>query len=402
MVVAATDWLRRTPLALLLVCTAANAGERANGARLGWPSIDASAEISTYTDTNQVQVLTPTARIVARDEAAGWRVGGRYLVDVVSAASPDVVATASPRWNETRHVVSVDGEIQRGDLKTAASAGVSIEPDYRSLSAGLTPSLQIDHDHVTLAAGYALGHDTVGRAGTPFEVFHRTLWRHGFTGGASFVIDARTLLWLGGDAVLERGNQAKPYRYVPMFSAEAASRLPAGAPATTVNDVRLQERPLEKLPESRDRFAVTVRLLHRFATATARIEQRLYADTWNQRASTTDLRWMQDLGQRFTVGPSVRFHVQDAVSFWQRAYVPESGPGGIRIPEFRTGDRELGSLWTLTLGGDVRLALTERFAARRASLVFRVAGSHTSFLDALFVSDRQALFTALGFEGQLD
>lgn len=398
MVVAATRlaWL------IVLAPALAHAADTPTAKRLGWPSIDASAELSTYTDTNQVTVVTPTARVAARDEQAGWRVGGRYLVDVVSAASPDIVATASPRWNEKRHVVALDGELSRGDVKAAGATSMSVEPDYLSLTAGITPSMQLDHDHVTVAAGYSLGHDTIGRAGTPFSVFHRTLLRHAFTSGASFVIDSRTLLWLGGDAVLERGNQAKPYRYVPMFAADVAARLPAGASADLVNDARLQERPLEKLPEGRDRFAVTSRLLHRFSKATLRIEERLYGDTWSQRASTTDLRWMQDLGTRLTLGPSLRFHVQNAVSFWQRAYVPTEVPGGVRIPEFRTGDRELGSLWTLTLGADARIALTERFAKRRASLLVRVAGSHTSFLDALFVSDRQALFTALGFESQLD
>lgn len=390
--VAATErWL--LPLALLLGSVVARA-ER--------PTVDAAAEISGYLDSNHVAVTTPTVRVGVHDAAKGWRAGARYLVDVVSAASPDVVATASPRWNEARHVVAVDGGYRWGDLRASGAASISVEPDYVSLTAGATPSLQLDHDHVTLAAGYALGHDTIGRSGTPFDAFHRTLWRHALNGGASFVIDPSTLLWLGGDAVLERGDQSKPYRYVPMFSADAASKISAGAPADLVNEQRLQERPLERLPEARERFAVTVRLLRRFERATVRAEERLYADTWSQRASTTDLRWLRDWTERLSVGPSVRFHVQNAVYFWQRAYVPQSTGGGVRLPEYRTGDRELGSLWTLTLGADARLALTDSFANKRASLVLRVAGSHTAFLDALFVSDRQTLFTAVGFEGELD
>lgn len=366
------------------------------------PTLETSAEISSYVDSNHVSVVTPTARVGVRDDAANWHVGGRYLVDVVSAASPDIVATASPRWRENRHVIALDGGYGLGDLRAAGSATASIEPDYTALSAALTPSLSLDHDHVTLAAGYGLGHDTIGRRGTPFDVFARTLWRHALNAGASFVLDPRTLFWLGGDAVLERGNQAKPYRYVPMFSADGATEVGRGASAADVNAHRSQERPLERLPEARDRFAVTLRYLHRFQTATLRVEQRLYADTWAQRGSTTDLRWTQDLGRRFALGPSARFHVQNAVNFWQRAYVAEPVAGGVRIPELRTGDRELGSLWTLTLGADLRLALTERFAKRRAALLLRVAGSHTEFLDALFVARREALFTALGFEGQLD
>ena len=47
----------------------------------------------------------------------------------------------------------------------------------------------------------------------------------------------------------------------------------------------------------------------------------MYDDSWGLVASSSDVRWIFDLGRRFALWPHVRFHVQNAVSFWQLAYV---------------------------------------------------------------------------------
>ena len=305
--------------------------------------IEGSAELSTYADTDNVTVVTPTARAGMRDDAEGWRVGARYLVDVVSAASVDIVSTASSRWREVRHAVSVDGEYGPGDLRGAGSASVSVEPDYLSISGGLSPSWKLDDDHVTLAVSYALGHDTIGRAGTPFSVFHRTLVRHQMAAGASS-LGPSSILWLGADAIIERGDQSKPYRYVPMFDAQVAPQIPHGADVGLVNALRRDERPLEQLPTERERYAVTGRWLHRSSWATLRLEERLYVDSWGQLATTTEGRYAMDLSERTTLSPDVRVHVQSAASFWRRVPVVSENAGVVVIPSLRTGDRELGPI----------------------------------------------------------
>lgn len=366
------------------------------------PTVETSAELSTYADSDNTTVVTPTARLGVRDDTAGYRVGGRYLVDVVSTASVDIVATASRRWTEVRHAGSVDGQYGPGDFKIGGSGSVSVEPDYLSLSAGVQPSLSVDEDHVTLVAGYSFGHDTIGRAGTPFDVFHRTLMRHGLSAGATFVLSPSALFGVGADVILERGDQSKPYRWVPMFDASVAPTVPVGASVDRVNALRRSERPLEKLPLSRERYALTGRFLHRSSWATLRAEERVYVDSWGQPASTTDLRWAMDVSPRITLAPSLRFHVQGAASFWERAYAVGGTEARPVLPNIRTGDRELGPLWAGTLGLDVRFALTSLQALSRLALVMRVAGIHTTFLDALFIENRNAIFSALAFEGQFD
>ena len=44
------------------------------------------------------------------------------------------------------------------------------------------------------------------------------------------------------------------------------------------------------------------------------------------------------MGRRFILWPHLRFHAQNSVSFWQRAYTATSSGD---LPALRTGDREL-------------------------------------------------------------
>lgn len=358
----------------------------------------ASAETSVYLDDTHVEVVTPTIAGTIESPTAGWSLSGRYLVDVVTAASADIVATASPPWTEVRHAGSLEGEYKKGDFGGGAHASISREPDYRSISAGLHGTLDLDEKNYGLLLGYAYRHDTAGRAGTPFDVFGWTLQRHDLNAGLTIVINRSTIGALQLDAMFERGNQAKPYRYVPLFAAEAAEQVPAGASVELVSALRLHARPLEALPLTRDRFALTGRLAHRRTGATLRLEERLYTDTWGMAASTTDVRYSIDIGRFVTVWPRLRFHAQTGTDFWQRATVVSvAEDGAVTIPVVRTGDRELGPLWTLTGGGGVSVKLGARFTA-----TFQVDGVFTHYLDALYLTRRNALFSALVLQAAFD
>jgi hypothetical protein len=91
-----------------------------------------------------VQHVSPTA---------GWGVNGRYLLDVVTAASPDIVATASPRWTEVRHAGNLGVKYKPDTFGVAASGSVSYTNDYLSLSAGAQVTKELDAKNLTLLGG---------------------------------------------------------------------------------------------------------------------------------------------------------------------------------------------------------------------------------------------------------
>jgi hypothetical protein len=384
-----TAWVARLTFAVsLLAAPDAWAGDSELTTRL-------TSELAGYADTVGVSVFTPSAGASVENPTAGWEVDGHYLLDVVSAASPDIVATASPRWHEVRHAGSVGGRYKPGTFGVAAGVNASTTPDYLALGANVQLTQELDEKNLTLLGGYSFGHDTIGRTGTPFSVFSHDLVTNAITAGVSRVVNKGLVLGAYGDLIFESGDQSKPYRYIPMVAPEVAPISPRGAGAIEVADLRIAARPLEQLPTSRDRFALTGRMAYRTERWTLRLDERLYDDTWALKATTTDVRWFLDVGPRFTVWPHVRAHVQSGVDFWQRAYVSH---GAGDIPALRTGDRELGPLSSFGLGGGLRVALGKSGALDDFVLVVSSDGTWTSFSDALYVKNRFSVVGVTSFQ----
>jgi hypothetical protein len=364
----------------------------------------ASIELAVYNDSDHVTVVTPSVN-VGIDNVSGASLNGSYLVDVASAASVDIVSTASSRWQEVRQAGTLSGLYKPHDFGVGVGGSVSREPDYLSYGGYALVVKDFDEKNWTTTFGYGASHDTIGRCGaggacTPFSVFSRDLSRGSFNGGLAFVIDRISLASVTLDVVIENGDQSKPYRYIPMFSPGVAPTVPKGASIDWVNANRLPERPLEQLPLERHRAALTGHYARRLDGSTLRLEERLYNDDWGLLASTTDARWVFDLGSRFEIWPHARFHAQTSVTFWQRAYVSESATGW-NLPEYRTGDRELGPLWTFGGGLGLRMYLGNDANPQRWTLQLTWDGMYTSFLDDLYVTERTATLGALTFEGQL-
>ncbi len=365
------------------------------------PSVRASTEVSAYSDSDAVYVISPTVAGSVGDEVKGWSIGGRYLIDAVSAASVDIVSTASHHWVENRHVGSASADFKAGPAGVALAGGFSREPDYLSLSGGGMLSLELFDKNFMPFLGGSYGSDQVGRTGEP-----RDLWRPmnkvSVKTGATFVVNRSTIASISVDAIFERGYLAKPYRYLPLFAPGTAGSIPAGASVDLVRSLN-QYSVDENAPSARDRFAVAGRLAHRLKHATFRGDQRLYHDGWGLWASTTDVHHFIDVGRRWVLWPHGRLHAQRGVDFWRRAFEqvpnPTGGPPG--IPVYRAGDRELGPLYTLTGGFGLRALLSSEPRTPWA-LTFQFDAIYTRYLDALYITQRRAFFGALLLEAGFD
>jgi hypothetical protein len=347
-----------------------------------------SAQYGQYVDTDHVFVETPSITGTVSDPTAGWSVGGQYLVDVVSAASVDIVSTASRRWQEVRQQGSLEASFRPKTFGVDASGTVSDEPDYVSWSAGGAVTQDLLNKNVTWLLGYAHGHDIAGRTGTAFSVFSHVIDRNAFNAALTLVVSPTTVASLIGDVILESGDQSKPYRYIPLFA--SGTNVPRGLPINLVNNLRVSARPLEQLPLSRQRYGLTMRGAHRYHLATLRLDERLYLDSWAMKATTTDGRYLFDLSGRVELGPHARLHAQTAVNFWQRAYL--FGPG-FEYPALRTGDRELGPLVNVTGGWTLRIGLGADANPNSWVLGFDVNATWTQYLDDLYLTRR---ISALG------
>jgi hypothetical protein len=354
----------------------------------------ASSEVAVYSDTDHVNVFTPSISGHVENPTAGWSVDGSYLVDVISAASVDIVSTASRRWEEVRQGGNVKVAYARGNWGGAAEASISSEPDYLSYSGGGYLTHDLDERNLSLILGYGYGFDRIGRTGTPFSVFSHSFDHHAFSLGMTKVIDRSTTLSLTADLKLEIGDQSKPYRYIPLFSAEIAPSVPVGASLAEVNQLRGASSVIEALPLSRQRYALTARLSHHFDAAVGRLESRIYDDSWSIKGFMSDAHLLFDVAPRWKVGPHLRYYVQSASSFWQRAYVGDASS----VPTYRTGDRELGPLMNLTAGGAARWAIGPH--ARRDAWILGLTfdATYTGFFDDLYITHRTAALLSLSLE----
>ena len=360
------------------------------------PTLRASLETTAYTDTDAINVLSPALTAGVGDEVEGWSLGGSYLVDVVTAASVDIVSTASSSWREVRHVGALNGSAKWDPLTAGVVAVVSREPDYLALTGGGSFSIDLLDKNVTPYFALSFEKDSVGRTGLPHE-YWKSKQVTNVQAGLTLVMGRATIGSVQWDSSFERGYLAKPYRYVPLFAPGQGASIPVGASIDAVSRLRLSLRAIEQLPESRDRHAFSGHLAHRFERATLRFDERLYADDWRLLASTSELRYIIDIGKRLELWPHLRYHIQSSVSFWKRAYEALPGPGGLVAPVLRTGDRELGPLQTVVLGAGARWTLTDA-PRSRWDLVLEADVGRTRYSDTLYIVERKMAYSTLAVE----
>jgi hypothetical protein len=363
--------------------------------------IKAGTQLSAYEDTNHVYALSPEIDANVTSPTQGWNVGGHFAVDIISAASPDIVSEASPPYKEQRYSGGLDGGYKYKIVTAQAQTNYSQEPDYISRGGGL--SLQADlHDKlITPRIGGNFNYDSIGRGPNNFI---STLATTEIEAGVTFVLSPTSLLLVSATAQFERGDQSKPYRYVPMFDPNSvAPYIRPGESVDVVNEVRLPVRPVEQLPDARDRYALGARFAHRFGGATLRIEQRLYTDSWALKATTTDARYVFDLGRHLEIWPHVRFNAQTGANFYQLAYSAAlDSNNNLVIPLYRTTDRELSPLVSGTGGGGAHYILSSPDAKTIFGLSFQADAMFTKYFNSLFITQRTAVYGTLGFDAEFD
>jgi tetratricopeptide (TPR) repeat protein len=357
------------------------------------------ADFNGYSDTTAVQVVSPGVNVAVNSPTAGWNVGGNYLLDVVSAASPDIVSYASAPFREIRHAASLSGGYKPKLIGVQGSANISVEPDYLSLTAGVAGTIDLNDKLTTPRVGVSYTKDTVGKGSTPFSVYSKDFATATFDVGVTQVLSPTMVLQLGLTAMFERGDQSKPYRHVPMFTPAIAKKVLPGATIRLSDTNRLQFRPLEQLPTERDRYAFAGRIIKRLGSNTLRVDQRFYIDTWGIKATTTDARFMMDLSERLRVWPHVRVNAQTGADFHKLAYsATVKADGTVELPLYRTGDRENAPMATFTGGGGVRYGIGNLNAESKAAVTFAIDAMYSEFFDSLYIRRRLAGYATAAFD----
>jgi hypothetical protein len=362
----------------------------------GWPGQLAAQPSSLsfdtlfYSDNDNVLVVSPQVAAHRALDDEGGEAGARVAVDVISAASVDVVSQASSRFTEIRKEAALSASHRLGSLLPGLRYRFSDEPDYRSHGFGGSLSRDFAGHDTTLAVSYDLALDTVGRSGTPFSAWSRKLTSHAADIALTQVLGPRTVARFDYSLTLQNGYMEKPYRYVPLLDAATLDDLEGSGMSVgpdEVNAYRLPERPPEEVPGRRARHSLSARGLRYVAgLGAAQLDYRFYIDSWGVQAHTLDATVKVPIG-RFRLDVEDRFHYQTAADLWSRVYTVD---GDGRLPTWRSLDRELGSY----LQDTISVRLQRPFGD---FLVYAMGGSMvTRFRDFLYLDWRLALISEAG------
>lgn len=325
------------------------------------------SKIQVYADNDHTQVVSPTVQAKS-DVSTGTNVSVGYLVDAVSSASVDVVSQASPRTiKDTRHQLSTGVSQQLSSFNLRGGYSYSKENDYLSHSLDVGLADELDDKNTTIALGYGVSLNTVGRAED--MNFARALTVHHVALSLTQTINPRLIAQATYELGYADGYQASPYRFVPVrMSLDAAPEL--WVPETD--------------PDTRFRHALVVGANQAVGTASSlQADYRIYRDTWGITSHTIGLRYFAHLAKRVDLRLRERFYTQDGASFYQELYQAPA--------RYITYDRELSSLWSETLGAKLEVGLTDHLVGE-----LKVDGFYYQYAEFAPLSSRTGINAGMG------
>jgi hypothetical protein len=326
-------------------------------------SVEPVTRFALYHDSDATTIWTAATGVTAGlDER--WELGARYLIDVVSSASVDVITQATGRFEDTRHDIAASGGLREPDRSLVAGYSHSTEHDWQSHNASLSGSLDVLQQNLTLSASLGFQDNTITRANSfgfeqSLRVFLGTL-------GASYTLTPRDLIAISLASSYYDGFQSSPYRYVTV----------AG------------QALLERQPEQRFRQALVLRHHHYLGDGWAlRSHARLYADTYGVKSLTLGAESVFESAP-FDVALGLRGYQQTRADFYRAAYPSEQ--------RYMTIDKELSPFFDVFAGPTLGYGRTQLGPFQGLRLEARVQGFYFDFSDFPALDQRYGVVADVG------
>ena len=235
--------------------------------------------------------------LVRKSFADRVSVRANYYVDKVSAASIDVVTSASS-YSEERTEKSIGVDYLAGKAIYSLSYGNSEESDFEANSVHFDMSQDFFGDLTTLSLGYSKGWDEIFR--TDDNSFAEEADRQHFRIGLSQVLTKNLIGSITHELITDEGYLNNPYRSVRYL--------------TSANSYSFEP---ERYPNTRTSEATAIRLSYYLPwRAGLHGEYRTYNDSWDVDATSWQLQLIQPIGQRWTVQTRYRSYQQSDADFY--------------------------------------------------------------------------------------
>jgi hypothetical protein len=201
-----------------------------------------------------------------------------------------------------RKAWSGDYAQQLWNVNIDAGFAESRESDYVSDGWSVTTLADFNEKNTTLRVGLA---GTDNRVEVFFEPAYLPKHTNDAIVGITQVLGPRTFVTVNLSAGRETGYLSEPHKFVE----KAIEILP---------NIYLEQSFAENSPDEREHEALYLAVDHAYPAVRGALEgsYRLYADTYGIVAHTLGASWIQHVGARWTLQPSVRLYQQSAARFY--------------------------------------------------------------------------------------
>ena len=320
-----------------------------------------------YHDSDNTTIGTATAAVRGTIEDR-VTLKARYLADIISSASVDVVSAATPSFFEVRH--EAEGGVSYFDGTTTANGTYiySIENDWDSHTGAVGFGQDILDHQVTLGLGGSFVVNNVGREDD--DNFADKLYIGSGTASVAVVASKNDLVSMAYTFTYAAGYQASPYRFAYLAD---PTGLTIGLPETH--------------PEGRLRHALAVRHNHYlFKNSSFRSHGRAYIDDWGVKSMTVGAELIVGF-LPLELGLRARGYLQSAATFYESVYEQRR--------RFMTADRELGAFFDVFGGGKIGVRHDVRGVIETFDAELRADAFYFRFFDFPRLTDRVGLTAEL-------
>lgn len=254
-------------------------------------------------------------------------VTGQYYVDSVSAASVDVLATASEYTEERTEITGGVDYLHENAIMSLGYTNSS-ENDYEANTVYFSVTQEFFGGLSSLSLGYARGSDEVGQIGN--ASFSEKAERQNYQLGLTQVITKNSILGFDLEAVTDEGFLENPYRQNRYIDPE--------------NPSNFLYQP-ERYPETRTSLSLAVRALYYLPyRASIRAEYRHFSDSWDIRGHTVELAYVHPISLHWTLEGRVRYYTQNEAEFYSDLFAYENSQTHL------ARDKEMSAFNGTTLG----------------------------------------------------
>ena len=263
-----------------------------------------------------------------------------YYVDMISGASIDVQATASP-YSEQRDEYSLGADYLVDKTTMSVSYTNSSENDYQAETVGFGIKQDFFGDLSTIAMRVSFGSDDVMRNGD--DDFLEQAEHRRYSIGWSQILTQKLIAELSVETVADEGFLNNPYRSVRYLDPSSGTGFSYQA---------------ELYPTTRNSDAVALRAKYRLPyRAAVKSEYRRYADSWGISSDNLELRYTHPLEQENVIlEGKLRFYKQTGADFYSDLFPY------LNATNFRARDKELSDFTSTAIGIGATYQLPERWA----------------------------------------